>query len=421
MPQPTVDRGATPSSTGFPGPLAPAEMRTSNMSLLLRHLRRHGDRSRAQLAAETGLSKATISSLAADLTERGLVRDGRLVRGAVGRPGLPLTLDGAHVTGVGVEIAVDYLALTAVTLSGITVRETLTTVDAAHLGLDAVLDRAAELTRAMLRSLADADASCVGITVAPPGVIDYAQGMLRFAPNLGWRQVPLVAEFAARLGPLAPPVRLENDAKLAALAEFARFEGTDVVDVLYLTGETGVGAGIIADGRLMRGWSGFSGEVGHLPLDPAMTLCNCGRRGCWELIVGLDAFLRLVAPDPADPLRDPAAPLEGRLHAIRQRVDAHDEAAMLALETITQHLSTGLSVLVDVLNPRAIVLGGYYAHFGDVILPGLAELLAQRRMDAGSGVELSTTRLGMLATARGGALLALEDVFDNPSLVPSRP
>lgn len=94
---------------------------------------------------------------------------------------------------------------------------------------------------------------------------------------------------------------------------------------------------------------------------------------------------------------------------------------MLALETITQHLSTGLSVLVDVLNPRAIVLGGYYAHFGDVILPGLAELLAQRRMDAGSGVELSTTRLGMLATARGGALLALEDVFDNPSLVPSRP
>lgn len=409
-----------PQSTTAPtfvGPVAQAEMRASNMGLILRHLRRNGERSRAQLAAETGLSKATISALAAELLDRGLVRDGDLVRGAVGRPGMPVALDGGGVTGIGVEVAVDYAALTAVTLSGTVLRETISPMDAAHLGVDAVLDRVASLLSTMLDSLRTAGVKTVGVTVAPPGVIDYPSGTLRFAPNLGWRQVPLVAELERRLGPGAPPVRLENDAKLAALAEYARYEGTEVRDMLYLTGEAGVGAGIIADGRLMRGWSGFSGEVGHLPLDPAMTQCNCGRRGCWELIVGVDAFLRLAAPDPADPLRDAAAPLDDRLYTLRRRAEASDPTTLAALATITERLAGGLSILVDVLNPRVIVLGGYYVPFGAFILPGLTAALAQRRMDAGSEVQLAVSELGMLATARGGALLALDDVFDNPMVV----
>lgn len=398
------------------GRVAQAEMRAANMGLLLRHLRAQGGRSRAQLAGETGLSKATTSSLIADLAERGLVREGDVVReGAVGRPGQIVTLDGRSVTGVGVEVSVDYVAVTAITLAGTVVRESVTPLDAAHLGLDTALDRTATLVRRTLTSLAQAQIDVVGVTVAPPGIIDYDAGILRFAPNLGWRGVPLVAELARRLGDPAPVIRLENNAKLAALAEYDRLSKQGIRDLLYLSGEVGVGAGIISEGRLVRGWSGFSGEVGHLPLDPAMTPCNCGRRGCWELVVGLAAFLALAA-DAGDPLRDPGRALDDRLLTLAERAAA-DPRTLDALATITERLATGLGILVDVLNPQMIVLGGYYAYFGDHIIPPLAEALAARRMDEGSATMLTTSEAGFMATARGGALLALEEVFEDPTRV----
>ncbi|HHU38617.1 MAG TPA: ROK family transcriptional regulator [Propionibacterium sp.] len=392
-------------------------MRAANMGLLLRHLRAHGGRSRAQLAHETGLSKATTSSLIAALADRGLVREGEVVRGgSVGRPGQTVTLDGSTVTAVGVELSVDYIAVTAVTLSGTVVRESVTPLDVAHLGINTVLDRTATTLVRTLTSLRESGVDVVGITVAPPGIIDYDTGTLRFAPNLGWRSVPLVAELTGRLGPGTPPIRLENDAKLAALAEYDHLARDGVRDLLYLSGEVGVGAGIIADGRLVRGWSGFSGEVGHLPLDPSMSPCNCGRRGCWELVVGLAAFLALAA-DEGDPLRDPGRALEDRLLTLAERAAAEDPRTLVALATITERLAEGLGILVDVLNPRMIVLGGYYAYFGDQVLPPLAEALAARRMDEGSATLLATSESGFMSTARGGALLALGDVFDDPTLV----
>ena len=402
------------------GRVAQSEMRAANMGLILRHLRSQGGRSRAQLAGETGLSKATTSSLIADLAERGLVREGEFVRGgAVGRPGQTVTIDGATVTGVGVELSVDFAAITAVTLAGTVVRESVTPLDVAHLGISTVLDRTATLLGRMLTSLTEQGVEVVGVTVSPPGVIDYDTGTLRFAPNLGWRSVPLVAELTKRLGPGAPPIRLENDAKLAAIAEYDHLAKEGVRDLLFLSGEVGVGAGIIADGRLMRGYSGFSGEVGHLPLDPSGSPCNCGRRGCWELAVGLNAFLGLAA-DEGDSPRDPNRALEDRLLTLAERAAAGDERTLGALATVTERLAEGLGILVDVLNPRMIVLGGYYAYFGDQIIPPLAEALAARRMDEGSAAVLRTSAAGFMSTARGGALLALEDVFDDPNRVAVR-
>nr|NLI51405.1 ROK family transcriptional regulator [Propionibacterium sp.] len=395
-------------------------MRASNMGLLLRHLRSQGGRSRAQLASETGLSKATISSLIAALAERGLVREGEPVRdGAVGRPGLTVTLDGTYVAGVGLQINVDYVALTAVTLTGTVVRESVLPVDVAHLGADIVLDRVATMLRRTLASLRESRTDVVGITVSPPGVIDYAAGALRFAPNLGWRNVPLTEALSRRLGADAPPVHLENDAKLAAVAEYDRMARDGIRDLLYLTGDVGVGAGIIAEGRLVRGWSGFSGEVGHLPLDPGLTPCNCGRRGCWETVVGLAAFLRSAVPE-GDSLRDPARPIADRLLTLRARADAGDERTLAALAAIAERLATGLGILVDVLNPRMIVLGGYYGYFREYLLPALEAKLEARLIDEGCRTLLATSELGLTASALGGALLSLEHVFDDPTVVAGR-
>lgn len=392
-------------------------MRSTNLGVLLRHLYDHGGRSRARLAEETGLSKASVSILVAELVDRGLVREGRLDRdGSVGRPGITVDLDGGRVAGLGVEINVDYIALTAIDLQGTVLREAVYPLDVARFDPASIIDKVAGAARRILRSLAATGHQVMGLTVSPPGVIDYEAGQVRFAPNIGWRGIHLVAELADRLGPDAPAIGLENDAKLGALAEYSQYASEGVRDLLYLTGEVGVGAGIISGGRLVRGWSGFSGEVGHLPLDPEGHPCNCGRTGCWETVVGLAALLRSAAPAD-DPANDASLPIEDRLTLLQERARTGDARTLGALEAICGHLATGLSILVDVLNPRVIVLGGYYAYFGDFLLGRLDAALAARRMDAGSQARLATSRFGFMSAARGGAVLALERVFDDPTLV----
>lgn len=408
MPHPNLARA-------WSGRVAPAQMRAANMGLLLRHLRATGPRSRASLAHETGLSKATTSGLIADLIAWGLVREDGLVHdGTVGRPALSVMLDGTTVTGIGLEINDAYVAVTAVSLAGTVVRESLAPLDTPHLDIDAVLDRLARILTRTVTSLRESHSRVVGVTIVPPGVIDYATGAVRFAPNLGWREIPLVSELSSRLDPQFPPLRLENDAKAAAVAEFDNHANRGVSDLLYLAGEAGVGVGIIAEGRLIRGWSGFSGEVGHLPLDRRMRLCKCGRRGCWELAVGLPEFLDLALSSD-DPLHDASQPLDDRLAALADRADAGDAQTLSALGSITDHLADGLSTLVDVLNPRVIVLGGYFTYFADHLIPPLSAALESRRMAEGSSVELAAARFGQLGAARGGAKLALEDVFVDPT------
>jgi len=391
-----------------------ASMRRSNMGLILRHLRDHAGQSRARVAAETGLSKATTSSLIGDLVERGLVTEGELHRaGSVGRPGLALHLDGRHLCGVGLEINVDYLSVNALDLTGAVLVEATRPIDAAALSVDEVLEEVAELLRATMSSLRRRGVRAVAIAVAAPGSIDIDAGQVQFAPNVGWRDVALVKGLGRRLGRAAPPIMLENDAKLGAVAEYAGVSHSGVRDLLYVTGDVGVGGGIITDGRLLRGFSGFAGEIGHLPLDPQPRACACGRMGCWETMVGLAAFLRLVA-DPGDPVRDTERALEVRLAEIRSRADSGDERTLAAIGTIAEGLGLGVSFLVDILNPRLVILGGYFAYLADRLVGPVTDYLAERRMSSEAECAVTGSTLGLTSAARGGAHLALDTVFRDP-------
>ncbi len=396
----------------------PASMRRGNMGLILRHLRDSGGRSRARLAAETGLSKATMSTLIADLVERGLVVEGQPYRaGAVGRPGLTVSLDGRRVCGLGVEINVDYLSLIAIDLSGAAIRDSSRPIDAVHLPVAEVIARVADLLGEALTSLRGAGIQCVGITVAAPGFIDADTGVVRLASNLGWREVALVDELRQLLGPDAPPVTTQNDAKLGAVAEHARLAGSGVEDLLYISGDVGVGGGIISAGSILRGAQGSAGEIGHMPLDPALRRCACGRRGCWETMVGLAAFLRLAADD-SDTVHDPGRPLEDRLRELRRRATDGDERTLAALATIAEGLGVGVSILVDVLNPRLVVLGGYFAWFQEELVTPVAQLVVERRLSTVDEVcRVVGSTLGLTSAARGGAHYSLDRVFHDPSVV----
>lgn len=289
----TLADGRRPGSRGVAADHV--SLRRNNLSVVLRHVRDLGPRSRARIAEETGLNKATVSSLVAELVERGLLREGLADSSrALGRPGQLVELDGTGVCGVGAEINVDYLAVAALDLAGDVVLEKRVPVDVAHLEPGTTLDRLAGLVQEAVAAVEARNGQLAGVTLAVPGLVQVETGELKLAPNLGWGELSVAQEMRQRLGAPTYPLHVDNEANLAALAAYAelrRTEGESVHDLVLLTGAVGVGGGVVAGGHLMRGGHGYSGEVGHMPVAPPGRTCGCGRTGCWETVVGLTALL----------------------------------------------------------------------------------------------------------------------------------
>jgi predicted NBD/HSP70 family sugar kinase len=413
-----LTEGRRPGAGG--GAADHVSLRRNNLSVVLRHVRAAGPRSRARIASETGLNKATVSSLVAELVERGLLREGRAEsgRGTLGRPGQLVELDGSAVCGVGAEINVDYLAATALDLGGDVVIEHRVPLDVAHLDPSTTLDHLAELIREATTAVEARSAQIAGVTLAVPGLVQSTTGSLKLAPNLGWSDVPVIDEMRDRLGGPAYPVRVDNEANLAALAAYSELkQHTKADDIVLLTGAIGVGGGMVAGGHLLRGGHGFSGEVGHMPIAPAGGVCGCGRTGCWETVVGLTALLN-KATDPDDPVRDPSLDVEQRLAEITRRAEAGGTRTLRALADVGTWLGIGGAILVNILNPDVLVLGGYFAVLGPWLKEPLEAAIRDRVIaPEGGGCRVVRSELGFAAAVRGGAQIALDQVFADPTLI----
>ncbi len=391
----------------------------TNLGRVLRQLRDHGPRSRATLATELGLTRTAVSTQVAELAERGLVRTGGIERGAVGRPGTNVELDGHAVAGIGAEINVDHVWTMALDLGGAVVSEHKLSLDVSAFPAPEVLDRLAELVRQVEVDLERRGSEPVGLTVGAAGLVDRERDLVTHGPNLGWHDVPVGDLVRARLG-AAYPVTVDNESNLATLAE-ATPGDPDRQDILVLFGGVGMGGGIVADGRLLRGRQGYAGEFGHVIVEQQGRRCGCGRVGCWETVVGLRALLDMAA-DPDDPVRDPALHVDERLAELNRRADLGDTRTLDALAQVAGWLGAGAAVLVNALNPAAIVLSGYFAAVGEHLRPTLETRLRAGVLapDAGgTRIELST--LGFTASVRGGAGLSLDAVFADPTRVERRP
>ena len=265
-------------------------MRRHNLAALLGHVHRARAASRSELTALTGLNRSTIGALVGELVDAGLVREEppEVTTGA-GRPSLVV-----HAVPAG--------AASSRSTSG------STTSPRRWSGSVARCSRAVEqrrrrgdlprrsVVRALLplaeRALDDASprSRLVGVGASVSGIVNAADGTVRFGPNLGWVDEPFGAALGEALG-LAQPVVVGNDADLGVLAEVARGVAVGCTDVVYLAGEVGVGGGVITGGRPLGGTGGFAGEVGHMVVNPAGRRCRCGNRGCWETEIGEEALL----------------------------------------------------------------------------------------------------------------------------------
>jgi predicted NBD/HSP70 family sugar kinase len=370
--------------------------RETDLALLLRTLRAHGPQSRTQLATRSGLAPATVPPLLADLEQRGLI-DGATTEDGTGRP---VRLRPGAVCGIGLDVHPGHLGATVTDLTGEVRLRRQVRCDTGS--PEHALDRLADLTRRALQDVPDA--GWTGVTVAIPGWADRATGVAT-ASRLRWRDVAVVDGLAARTGLPRDRLDLDTEANLAARAE----HDSDPVDhLVHLTGDHGVAAGVIANGVLVRGAGNHAGEVGHLVLDPLGGTCRgCGRRGCWETQVGLDAFLHACAPDD-DQVHDPELAPGERMTILRTRAERGDARTLDALDRTAAALASGLSILATLLDPDKIVLGGYFA--------ALQDWLVAPQRQGRTAVTAST--LGFTAGGRGAALAALRPVLDDPTVVP---
>ncbi|WP_246269056.1 ROK family transcriptional regulator [Acrocarpospora macrocephala] len=397
-----------------------ASLRRANLSLVLRHLRDEGSCSRSDVADATGLHRATVSSLMAELIERGLVRElGTARAGAIGRPRRAVALDGSHVGALGMEINVDYIAVHGIDLGGRVLVERRIGFDAMGEGPDRSLVELGRVARKAIAEMRRAGAAPGGIVVAVPGLVDIGPGVVTLAPNLGWDDLPLAERLRAELGGFRAPVGVDNDANLSALAEYTSGVAAGTPDMVYLTGEVGVGGGIMVGGRLLRGADGFSGEVGHLPVNPSGRRCGCGRTGCWETKVGLAALVRAATPDRAYE-RGAAAPPdpEVRVKEISRALAAGEPRTLAAVAEVGRWLGLGGSILVNLFNPRVIVIGGYFARLAErLIPPAQAEL--ERLVVAGPAARCRflASNLGFGAASRGAASMVVDHIMDDPAAI----
>lgn len=381
------------------------QLRRLNTARVLRSLRESGPASRAALAQRTGLAKATVGTIIAELHRLGAVQERPHAgpvpksRTTTGRPGRPVSLDGAATVGLGLEVNVEYVAATALDLAGRTVLSRQVPTLAGH-----ELGALSELAQRCWRQLADEDRRLVGIGVAVPGLVDRSRGVVVAAPNLGWHGLDLAEAVAAAVGG-SSRVSVDNDANCSALAEATFGVARGVDQVLYLTGTVGLGAGLVVDGVVQRGSNGFGGEVGHLPVGGSTRRCACGRRGCWETTVGLRAMLRAThstaTGDPVDLATDMA------------RLAKTDTAVRAAVRELAGWLGTGILTLAGVLDPAMVVLGGYFVPLGPLVVPVVERSLRRGLLAADSRrctVALST--LGLHAASTGAAADVLAEVFD---------
>lgn len=255
----------------------------------------------------------------------------------------------------------------------------------------------------------------VAVGVGAAGIVDVAHGVLRYAPNLAWRDLPIAERMGSAIG---VPCQLDNDANVAAYAEYRFGAGRGYRHLLLVTVGTGIGGGIIADGRLFRGAHGFAAEIGHIVVEPLGPVCGCGNHGCWETVASGSAIGRLgreaARDDPGSVLaRLAAGDPEAVTGAIVTRAALEgDPTAVGILGVAGTRLGIGIAGLVNVLDPEVVVVGGGAIAAGDLLLEP-ARVAFRDTVEGPAwrpSVPIVAAQLGPDAGAVGAAALALEEL-----------
>ncbi|MEN9854000.1 MAG: hypothetical protein RLZ30_109 [Actinomycetota bacterium] len=377
------------------------DVRQHNLSTVLRLVRLAETISRSQLTAATGLNRSTISDLVAELEERGLATETEaLVSSGVGRPSLMVS-PSENVVAFAVHPEVDATTVGAVTLSGKVIAKERILMSKSPTSADS------EQTAAKLISKITAELGkekrIAGIGVAVPGQVRVSDGVIRYAPQLGWVE----AAFGPELSQLTRlPVYLDNDASIGCMAERNFGSAKGFTDVVFLfAGAGGIGGGAIVDGKQLRGASGYGGELGHVRISSSTQRDYSGFQGTLEALVRRDDLLELLKLYAATDEELDREIQTAKQPAIREKIYEQIDC-----------LADGLSNFVTIFNPQAIVLGGFLTSLFNFDSGRLIERMKSNSVGASAErVVVRPARLGSNLLMVGAAELPFEMLMRNPA------
>jgi predicted NBD/HSP70 family sugar kinase len=386
-------------------------LRRLNRLRVIDALRDEGLISRAEIARRTGLSRSTVSSLVSELQADGLVVERPEPAAAHGdqggRPPILLSFDASAGVAVGIDFDHHHVRVAVSDLSSRILAEReqqLDTDHAAHEGLDA----AAALVSELLEEAGVDEARVIGAGMCLPGPVHRPTGVVGSTAILpGWVGVAAAEEMHRRLD---LPILVDNDANLAALAEAAFGAGRDAKDLVYLMISSGIGAGLVLNGRLYRGAEGLAGELGHVLVDADGPVCRCGNRGCLETVAGTDALADLLRRSHGDGL-------DGR--AIVRLAREGDLGCRRVIADAGRAIGKAAATLVNVLNPELLIVGGDLADAGELLLGGVRESLERSALPtAVQAAAVVAGSLGDRAEVLGAIALVLSEAERDHPLRP---
>ncbi len=369
-----------------------------NRSAILAHLGAQGPASRAELARALGVSPALMTQLTKDLLADGLLVELETSPSQGGRPARMLGLVASGGRAIGVKVVADHVAFVEVGIDGSVTRSASEPFDASASTL------LADLTLLLDRFIAGGNGTrLLGIGVGVPGTVDRQGNGIVDSPTLGWNQVPLGATLRRELG---LPVLVENNVNALAMAERLYGVGRRHESFLVVTIGTGVGAGIVVDGVVLRGFAGGAGEIGHLPVLDDGPLCSCGNHGCLEAIIGEAALVRTAQERGV--IGDGAG-----VTALRAAADVGDAGATEIFSEAGHLLGRSLAGIVHTLDPELVILLGEgtaaWPHWAYGFEPALRSALLPSRRGIGVVVETWQDE----SWAQGAAALVLATPFDS--------
>ena len=387
---------------------------------ILDEIRQARSRSRAELVARTGLSRGVVAQRVAELIDLGLVVDDEIGPSTGGRPPRQMTFraDAGHV--LVADLGATSIDVAVTDLDGRILGHRDEPADVAA-GPEACLRRVDELFEELTTATRDLPGRLWGVGIGIPGPVEFASGRPVSPPIMpGWDGYPVRERFVASHG---APVWVDNDVNLLALGEWRSGIAVGHDNVIVVKIGTGIGAGIISNGRIHRGAQGSAGDVGHIQVvDDTSVICRCGNVGCLEALAGGAALGR-------DGF---AAAKEGRSDHLRAALDQHgrvtaadvaraasfgDPVSVALLQSAGRRVGLMLASVVNLFNPSLVVVGGGVAQSGDQLLAAIRETVYRRSLPlATRELLLQRSSLGALAGVIGASSMVVEQLFSREAL-----
>jgi predicted NBD/HSP70 family sugar kinase len=354
------------------------------------------------------LSRSTIGNVIRSLEEQGIVEEGEHTgarHGLTGRPAVAVALVPGSGATVGVAINRERLKIGVADLRGTVLAEHDEALVPGSDG-ETILILVADRVRAMISGLGVPPGRVIGLAIGIPGPVDEDGSVDTRSPSPRWAGVRVRETLSRLLDGL--PVVPDNDANYGAVGELHYGAGRDVADLIYVSIGPGIGGGFVVGGQLRRGHSGYAGEVGHMPVNPAGMRCRCGSVGCWETEIGERALL----------VRAGLSPTGGRRGVDRVLAAAalKEPLALEALTTSGRWLGIGLGGLINVLNPRLVVLGGLFGRIYPFMSNEVERAMRAHALSSAlEGLRIVPAALAADAPLLGAAEHAIQPLLDDPA------